>query len=231
MTEIRKIVLPGELVEEKKGRRVGNGAFYEEDKVFSKVIGIPYITEYEIKVIPLSNVYIPEVGDKVVGVITQVETSGWLVDINSPYVAFLPVSEALSRFADSKVDLSRYFDVNDIILCKISRVTKNKTTQASMKSVGARKLYGGITIEINPSKIPRVIGKAGSMINMIKERTGCEIVAGQNGVVWIRGENKSVVVETFLTIEKESHTLGLTERVEKILGERSGKEVRKNDSK
>lgn len=218
VAKTRNIVLPGELIEDKKGRKVGSGAYADGDKVFAKVLGIPRIGENEISVIPLSGAYIPSVNDRVIGIISQVEISGWMVDINSPYNAFLPVAEAVDEFVDkSRVDISRFYDVNDVIFCKISKVTKDKTVKASMRSVGARKLYGGIIIRITPSKIPRIIGKGGSMINLIKTKTKCSIYTGKNGVIWIRGAEKAKAIKAISTIEKESHVVGLTEKIEKML--------------
>jgi exosome complex component RRP4 len=217
---LREIVLPGEVVEERKGRKLGTGVYPDGEKVIAKVLGIPRTNEYEISVIPLSGVYLPNIGDRVIGIISEVEISGWLVDINSPYPAFMPLGEAVEEFVDTtRTDISRFFDINDVIFCRISKVTKNKTIQASMRDMLARKLYGGVTIKINPTKIPRVIGKAGSMISLIKTKTKCDIYTGQNGVVWIRGENKAKAIEAILTIEKESHIIGLTEKIEKMLSE------------
>jgi len=225
MTE-REVVLPGELIEEKKGRKAGSGTFFEGEKVFAKFLGIPRVNEIEISVIPLSGVYIPNVGDKVLGVVESVEISGWMVDVNSPYTAFLPLSEGVSGFVDTqRAELSRFYDIGDVIFCRISRVTKNKTTQISVREIGYgrgegfRKLFGGIVIKVTPSKVPRIIGKAGSMITLIKNKTKCDITIGQNGLVWIRGEDKTKAIEAILTIEKESHTIGLTEKIEKMLGE------------
>jgi len=218
--ETREILLPGEIVEERRGRKIGKGVYVENDRVFAKVLGIPRIDENEISVIPLSGVYIPSVGDRVIGIISQVEISGWSVDINSPYTAFLPLSEGVEAYVDvMRADLSRYFDTNEIIFCRISRVTKNKIVQVSMRDLGSRKMHDGIIIKVTPSKVPRIIGKAGSMINLIKNKTGCDIVTGQNGIIWIRGERKDKAIEAILTIENESHIIGLTERIEKMLGE------------
>lgn len=216
--DVRRVVLPGEFIDKKVGRKIGRGAYFEGDNVFSKVLGVPRVKRNEISVIPLSGVYIPSVNDRVIGVITQVEISGWVVDINSAYDAFLPVSEGTDEFIDmSRTDLSRFFDIGDVIFCKVSKVTKNKTVRVSMMSRGARKLYGGIIIKVTPSKIPRIIGRGGSMVNLIREKTNCVIYTGQNGVVWIRGDNKDRAIEGILTIEKESHTVGLTDRIEKML--------------
>lgn len=219
MAEYREIVTPGEKIDERKGRKLGSGVYQDGEIVLSKFMGIPRIDENEVSVIPLSGVYMPNIGDRVIGVVSGVEISGWSVDISSPYVAFLPVAEAVDEFVDmARTDISRYFDVNDIIFCRVSKVTKNKTIQVSMRDTLARKLYGGIIIKATPSKVPRIIGKAGSMISLIKTKTKCDIYTGQNGVIWIRGENKAKAIEAILTIEKESHTTGLTERIENMLG-------------
>src|SRR3990167_6182629 len=172
----REIVLPGDEMGERKGRRLGNGVYEENDKVFSKFLGVPRINENEISVIPLSGTYLPRFGDRVIGVIESVEVSGWFVDVNSPYSAFLPLSEGVDEFVDlQRSELTRYYDVGDIIFCRLSKVTKSKTVQASMRDFESKKLRNGVIIKVTPTKIPRIIGKEGSMIMMIKNKTKCEI--------------------------------------------------------
>ena len=216
--QARQIVLPGEFIDERKGRRLGFNVYPEHEKIFAKVIGIPRVAENEIDVIPLSGGYMPKAEDRIIGVISSVEISGWMVDINSPYPAFLPLSEAVDEFVDTqRTDLTRYFNVNDLVFCRISRVTKNKTIQVSMRDPLSRKLTSGVLIKVTPSKIPRIIGKGGSMVSLIKNATKSEIITGQNGRVWIRGEDKEKAIDAILTIEKESHIMGLTEKIEKML--------------
>ena len=219
MSEYRDVVIPGEKIEQVKGKKLGKGVYSEGESVYSQLTGIPRINETEISVIPLSGVYIPTLGDRAIGIIESVEISGWMVDVNSPYNSFLPVSEAVDEFFDmARTDISKFFDVNDIIFCKVSKVTKNKTVQVSLRDPMARKLHGGVIIKVTPSKIPRIIGKAGSMISLIKTKTQCDIFTGQNGVIWLRGENKAKAIEAILTIEKESHATGLTEKITSMLG-------------
>lgn len=216
----REAVLPGEFLDEKKGRKLSNSVYAEGNKVFAKVLGIPFIGTNEIKVLPMSGVYIPRINDKIVGVIKQVEISGWLVDINSPYISFLPVSDGVDEFVDMhRTDIARFFDTGDVIYCKVSKVTSNKTIRVSMRSLGARKLYDGSVIRVKPTKVPRIIGKGGSMINLIKNSTGCHVYVGKNGIVWVKGDNKNKAIEAILMIERESHTIGLTNKIEKMLSE------------
>jgi exosome complex component RRP4 len=218
MTETREIVLPGEVLVDVKEGRPGHGTFVEDGKIISKFLGIVKKGEY-VSVVPLSGVYLPKRGDKIIGFITGIEKVGWVVDINSPWEAFLPLSEAVDEFIDfRKTDIIRYYDVGDIIYANILDV-KRGNIQLTMKEPMARKLKGGVTIKITPSKVPRLIGKEGSMINTIKEKTGTIIRVGQNGVVWISGEKVDKAIKAIKMIEEKSHIIGLTEEISKLLSD------------
>jgi len=75
-------------------------------------------------------------------------------------------------------------------------------------------------LDIDPTKVPRIIGKQGSMISLIKEKTKCQIVVGENGKAWIKGENAEDELkaeQAIRKIEAEGHIEDLTERMEKYL--------------
>jgi len=218
MIETREIVLPGEILADVKEGRPGHGTFIEDGKIISKFLGIPKMGEY-ISVIPLSGVYIPKRQDKVIGFITGIEKVGWIADINSPWDAFLPLSEAVDEFIDfKKTDISRYYDVGDTVYATILDI-KRGSIQLSMREPMARKLKGGVTIKITSSKVPRLIGKEGSMINTIKEKTRTIIRVGQNGVVWISGEKVDKAIKAIKMIDEKSHILGLTDEISKLLSD------------
>lgn len=216
--QTRKIVLVGELLGKRDGRKISETVYEENDYVYSKVIGIPKIDENEINVIPLNYTYIPKVNDKIIGIIKEVETTGWIVDINSPYFAFLPLGEAVSEFVDIlRTDISKYYEKDEIIFCKVIKVTEDKVINVSMKDTEARKLNKGIVIRTSPSKVPRIIGKGGSMINLLKSKTNCEIIVGQNGYIFVSGEKSQKVLEAINIIERESHFFGLTDKIKEFL--------------
>jgi len=225
MVEERKIVVPGELLAKGIDFLPGHGSYKEDGEIRSKIMGLAKIKEHLISVVPLSGAYIPLTGDGVIGIVENVQISSWLININSPYIGFLPLSEGTEEFVDlQRSDITDYFDVGDVIYARVNRVTKRKDTQLTMKDRMCRKLHGGNMLRITPAKVPRLIGRSGSMIEMIKKKTECHIIVGQNGYVWIKGEKESLAAEAVLTVEKESHIEGLTDRIEKMLDERS-KEV------
>jgi len=211
----RKLVIPGDFL---GTGRPGHGTFLEEGKVYAKVIGLADEKNGTHFVIPLSGVYDPKRGDGVIGRIEDIVFSKWIVDINSPYIATLPLNEAVEEFIDfTKTDLTKYFDYGDLIFAEITSVTKTKMVQLSMKSSRCRKLRGGRIVKVTPAKVPRIIGKNGSMVEMIKELTGTQIVVGQNGVVWIKGEKEYLATEAIMLIEQKSHISGLTDQIKQML--------------
>ncbi len=216
----RQIVIPGEKLAEGIEVVPGSGTFRKGREVFSKHLGMVKLKEKVVNIIPMSGVYMPRQYDGIIGFIEDMENTVWVVDINSPYEAILPLSEAVNEYVDlDRTDLSRYFDVGDVIYAKINRVTKTKNVHLSMKDQKARKLYGGRLILISPTKVSRVIGKEGSMIEMIKSRTNCQIVVGQNGVVWLKGENEPLAIKAIRKIESNSHVSGLTDAIAEMLKE------------
>lgn len=217
----RSLVIPGDLLGE---GRAGHGAYEENGKVFSRHIGLAEEKGGMYFVIPLSGIYNPKRGDGVIGKIEDVIFSKWIVDINSPYEAVLPLSEATDEFIDTtKADLTKYFNYGDLIFAEITSVTKTKNVQLSMRERKCRKLRAGQLLKVTPAKVPRIIGKGGSMVEMIKELTKTQIVVGQNGIVWVKGDNEDIAIEAVTEIEKKSHVHGLTDHIKEML-ERKMKE-------
>ena len=218
---VREVVVPGELLAI-SSKKAGIGTYSEGGKIFASQLGIKTVRPDSISVVPLAGQYIPVTGDLVVGKIVDVGASNWLVDINSPYPSPLHVNEVPWRveFGETR----KFMSVGDIVLLMIVGVDETKRIRVSMQEHGLRKLTGGTVMEVSPSKVPRVIGKNGSMIQMLKNMTNCRIYVGQNGRIWIDGELDSIVraVQAIRMIEDEAHSQGLTEKVKALLERSSG---------
>jgi exosome complex component RRP4 len=212
----REVVLPGDLLD--GGRmKPGSGAYAHEGKVYAAQLGIKVVKSNFINVMPLGGRYIPEQGDLVIGKVEDIGPSNWLIDIKSPYPAPLHVTEVPWKVEFG--DTSRYLNVGDTIMAKILMVDETKRVQVTMKEQGLRKMQGGQVIEISHTKVPRVIGKGGSMISMIKNQTNCRIFIGQNGRIWLDGdiENMMVAIRAIRMIEEGAQTHHLTEKVKDFL--------------
>ena len=212
----REIVLPGDLLD--SGRlKAGSGAYTEDGKVYAAQLGIKSVKSNFVNVIPLGGRYIPAPGDSIIGKVVDIGPSNWLIDINSPYPAPLHVNEVPWRVEFG--DTSKYLGIGDTILAKVLMVDETKRVQVTMKEQGLRKLQGGQVLEISHSKVPRVIGKGGSMIQMIKGYTNCRIFIGQNGRIWIDGEIESMVyaMRAIRMIDEGAQQSHLTEIVKEYL--------------
>jgi exosome complex component RRP4 len=168
-------------------------------------------------VIPFTGKYQPKQGDSVIGMVQDAGPNSWMVDINCPYVAFLHANET-----PWKVDFgttTQFLGVGDIILAKVGQVDETRRVNLSMKEQGLRKLGNGQIMKLAPAKVPRIIGKGGSMISLLKEQTGCKIFIGQNGVIWIDGELEGVRKASAAVdmIDRGTHLHGLTDAVRDFL--------------
>lgn len=223
----KEIVVPGEILATGMGFLPGKGAYRENDKVLAQRLGMVSIEGNIIKLIPLSGKYIPKLNDRIVGQVVDVLLTGWRVEINSPYSAVLTMKDATSEFIQRGADLTQYYALSDYVVCKVVNVTSQKLIDVSMKGPGLMKLRGGRIIEVNSQKVPRIIGKDGSMVSMIKNATGCNITVGQNGLIWLSGEPQGevIAVKAIQKIEQEAHLSGLTERMQAWLEKETGVKV------
>ncbi|MEM3374095.1 MAG: exosome complex RNA-binding protein Rrp4 [Candidatus Woesearchaeota archaeon] len=223
----KDIVCPGEILAEGMSYLPGQGMYRQGNYIIASRLGLIKIEGKVIKIIPLSGKYLPKTGDVIIGRIKDVNINGWVVDTNSAYPAMLSMKDGTSDFIRRGSDLTRYFDIGDYILTKIINVTSQNLIDLTMKGPGLRKLEDGRILKVAASKVPRIIGKQGSMVSMLKKATNCNIIVGQNGIVWIKGINPKdeiLTVETIQKIERESHLSGLTDRIKEFL-EKNGKKV------
>ena len=192
---MKEIVVPGDKVDGK----VESYVFKEGNSVYSMVLGVMDDREGYGRIVPLNGKYFPQVEDYVVGVVTDVKRGGYVLDINSPYDAFLA-----SR---------RRYNNGEVIFAKVGDVSEVRNVSLTMD----KQLYDGELMEIMAVKIPRVIGKKNSMVMLIKEKTKTDIYVWRNGRIWLKGGDIDKAKRAILKIEKEAHTDGLTDRITEFL--------------
>ena len=215
----KSIAVPGEILAIGMDVLPGSGTYRGGENIVANRLGLASIEGRAVKLIPLSGRYIPKTGDTIICKVIDVGFNGWRIDTNSAYSAMLSMKDATSEFIARGANLTQYYDLGDYIVCKIVNVTSQKLIDVTMKGPGLRKLNGGRMINVDPNKVPRIIGKQGSMVVMIKDALNCNIVVGQNGMIWISGEpmNELLAIKAIRKIEKESHMSGLTEKIKEYL--------------
>jgi len=212
----RKLVIPGETIVSGDDYLPGDFTCKEGDDIIATRYGLAETSGRVVKIIPVSGVFEPRRGNTVIGRVADINFSGWNIEIGGPYSAFLPLAEC-PRFINRN-NIDEFATIGDVLSAKIWSV-KRGSVDLTLKSRGLGVLEGGRIIRINPHKVPRVIGKEGSMINLIKDSTKTEINVGQNGFIWLKGEleGEKKAEDAINLIVRESASEGLTEKIEKFL--------------
>ncbi|MBU0498339.1 MAG: exosome complex protein Rrp4 [Candidatus Thermoplasmatota archaeon] len=216
-TDKRTLVIPGQILGDTRSHRAGSGTFIAEGKILSQLVGILNIHGNSIHVVPIKGKYNPIEGDFVIGIVEEAMSSSWLVDINAPSPALLHQNEVPWNvdFGDTE----RYLNKGDTIMAKVLSVDDIKKLQITLNDRNLYKIKGGFITEVEPTRVPRIIGKKGSMMAVVKKYIRCRIFVGQNGRIWIDGDTDDIekVRSVIQIIEDESLSFGLTDRIETLL--------------
>jgi len=227
LVERRQLVMPGDILAD-GDFNPGQNTYREGSKVYASLIGLANIAGKNVYVVALKGFYMPVVEDLVIGKVIDLRLSGWVVDINAPYAAVLPTSEAFGRsFNSRREEMTSYIDVGDLVVAKVIAFDRTRDPVLTTKDGGLGKVSRGRLVRVTPTKIPRVIGRKGSMINLLTRGTDTRITVGQNGVILVSGEKPEMevlAVTVLQMIEREAHTIGLTDRVEELLKKKKGTE-------
>ena len=213
-TKKRKIVVPGEVIVSGEDFLPSDGAHRSGNDVVASRFGLAEEAGRVIKVIPITGAFIPRRNNVVIGRVTNITFNGWVVDIDSAASGFLPIDES-PRFIN-KNEMDQFLAIGDVVAAKIWSIN-NRGADLSLKSKGLGKLEGGFMFRVSPNRVPRVIGREGSMINLIKDKTGCDIMVGQNGWIWISGKDIDSEIKARKAIEfvtEKVYVEGLTDKME-----------------
>jgi len=214
----RKAIIPGEIVVEGEDYLPGEGTEKRDNKIYSLRYGLAEESNKLIKIIPLSGVYEPRRGNVIIGKVNNLTFNGWVIEIGASEHAFLPLTE-VPRFVN-KDNLEEVLDFGEVVVAKIYGINK-RGIDLTIKGRGLGRVEEGIVFNINSNKVPRVIGREGSMIKLIKDETGCNITVGQNGAILIKGdkiENELLAKKAIEHIAEKTFISGLTDEMAKWFG-------------
>ncbi|NYZ74230.1 hypothetical protein H0O00_03745 [Candidatus Micrarchaeota archaeon] len=199
----RRVVLPGEKIAE--GRINAPNTFFGDNTTYAAVIGM---VDDEGRYIPLENRYRAMVGDVVVGIVTDVRHAGYEVDLNLPEGGFIPTR-----------DVRLTLQLGDFVICRVKSVSE--VGDVDLGEV--RRLPKGKIVDFPSAKVPRLIGKKSSMINLLKDYAGGDIMVGNNGYVWMSERcDMPLLLKAIKLVERKAHKSGLTDEVAAMLSKERG---------
>ena len=220
----RRYVIPGDVVTSGPFRPEQN-VILDNNRIISTVVGISEIYDNAAKVIPLTGKYIPKINDFVIGKVISHTSLSWELDINSCYVGFLPAQDVFGRdFSAHSDDLTSKLKPGDLVATRIANFDRTRDPLVTVSDRDLGKIDSGDLVIISPSKIPRLIGKKGSMIQIIEFATNAAVTIGQNGWVVVSCEDPHGLLKAkkaIKMVDENAHVANLTEQVKEMLESKS----------
>jgi exosome complex component RRP4 len=220
MDNRRKYVIPGDVVTTGPFRPEQN-VILEGNKIISTTIGISEIYDDSVKVLSLTAQYLPKIDDLVIGKVISHSSLSWELDINSCYVGFLPAQDVFGRdFSAHADELTSKLKSGDLVAARIANSDRTRDPLITIADRDLGKIDSGVLVKISPSKVPRLIGKKGSMIQTIENATNAAITIGQNGWVVVSCENPEGLLKAKKAIQmvnEHAHVANLTDQVNEML--------------
>ena len=183
-----KYVIPGEIIfEDGDGFMKGYGVTTRDKSIISTVRGKVEVVGKLVVVNPLTSIYSPNVGDIVVGRISQVQKQKWKVQIGTSVLAdlrlssiYLPDSEIRRRTTADERNMRQYFDVGDLICAEVQNVSNEISLHT--REQHPKRLHHGILVEV-PSRLIKRVPAHMDTISYMESKFN--IIYGLNGSIWI----------------------------------------------
>jgi len=184
------VVTPGEVISTASGAFLrGHGTYLSPagDELIASVAGVVEKVNQLISVRPLVARYIGEVGDIVVGRVTEVASKRWKVDVNGQQDASLVLSavtlpggaQRRRTYAD-QLQMRSLFVENDLISAEIQEVRYDGSLSLHTRSLRYGKLENGQFVAVAPALVKRM---KQHMVTL--PALGVDLILGTNGYIWI----------------------------------------------
>ena len=216
----KRYVLPGDVITTAPLRLHGY-VVLDGKRVISTAIGLSDVSTDSVRVIPLTGVYLPKIDDLVIGIIQYISGNSWFADINSCYQGMLLGQDVFGRGSyPTTSEMKERLVKGDIIFARIANSDRQREPLISIADKNLGKIDSGELVKISPTKIPRLIGKHGSMIQTIEASTNATITVGQNGLIVVSCDETNGLLKALTAIrmvDEQAHIVDLTDRVKKML--------------
>ncbi|RMB93412.1 hypothetical protein DUI87_30107 [Hirundo rustica rustica] len=159
----KHLVAPGDTITTDTGYMRGHGTYVEDDKLIASVAGVVERVNKLVCVRALKARYNGEIGDIVVGRITEVQQKRWKVETNSRLDSVLllssinlPGGELRRKSAEDELAMRDYLQEGDLI-----------------------SLAQGVLVQVSPSLVKR------QKTHFHDLPCGASVILGNNGFIWI----------------------------------------------
>jgi len=164
----------------------GHGTYIDGDKLIASVAGVVERVNKLICVRPFKTRYNGEVGDVVVGRITEVGQKRWKVETFSKLDSVLllssvnlPGGELRRRSAEDELMMRHFLAEGDLISAEVQSLYSDGSLSLHTRSLKYGKLREGTLVQVPPSLVKRC------KTHFLNFPCGATVILGNNGYVWI----------------------------------------------
>lgn len=183
--------LPGETVCNQSEYIRGHGTQQEGEEIKASVLGKPKLISKLVSIVPTkSSRYSPEVGDVVIGRVTEVGNKRWTIEMNCKAEVTLhltainlPGGVQRRKLISDEMNMHRYFSIGDLVIAEVQKVNKGGSVTLHARSEKYKKLEFGVAIELPPMLMPK-------LRSYFFRDKDVEVALGKNGYVFLRSTNK-----------------------------------------
>lgn len=164
----------------------GHGTYMQDDCLYASVAGVVERVNQLMSVRPLKSRYYGEIGDVVIGRVTEVQQKRWKLDTNSRLDSVLllssvnlPAGELRRRSAEDELTMRQYLKEGDLVSAEVQNIFGDGALSLHTRSMKYGKLSQGYLLKTSPSLIKR---QKSHFHNL---PCGASVILGNNGFIWI----------------------------------------------
>ncbi|KAH8928942.1 hypothetical protein BT69DRAFT_1276723 [Atractiella rhizophila] len=184
------VCTPGESIGTMSAFLRGHGTYTVEEEIRASVVGVSERTNRLVTVKNLRSRYRPELGDLVVGRITQVQPGSkrWKVDCAARQEAVLMLSSInlpggiqRKKQASDELSMREFFKEGDLLVCEVQAFFGDGVMSLHTRSLKYGKLRNGRMLSLPPQLIPRLP----SHFITLPKPIDVDLILGLNGYAWV----------------------------------------------
>ncbi|KAF8199084.1 exosome complex exonuclease rrp4 [Pholiota molesta] len=181
-----KLTCPGESLTSSQAFMRGHGTYVDNDEVIASVAGTIERVNKLVSVRAIRSRYNPEVGDLVVGRITEVQPRRWKVDANSRQDAVLMLSSVnlpggvqRRKLESDELQMRGFFEEGDLLVAEVQAFFSDGAMSLHTRSLKYGKLRNGQLVVVPPILVRRLKS------HFLTLPCGVDLILGLNGYIWV----------------------------------------------
>lgn len=223
--ESSKLSSTGEGVASSTTFMRGHGTFVEGDAIVSSVCGTVERVNKLVSVRAVRTRYNPEVGDLVVGRVTEVGPRKWKVDIGSRQDAALALSSVnlpggvqRRKLESDELQMRSFFQEGDLLVAEVQSAFADGSVGLHTRSLRYGKLRNGSLARVPPVLMQRLKSHFATLPCAV------DLVLGLNGYVWV---SKHILFDAAKAAGESSggDTAGITKEASGLGGKGLGRDI------